>query len=372
MSDLTAIYQNICRENDWAEDPDQLRALVAFEDVADQMLCSEQTASPLQFLKNIWPGKGQESLSPHAQGVYMQGGVGRGKTFVMDIFYDYVPTLRKKRYHFYEFMIHVHDHMHQQRQKGTDRSIDADLIEVAEHIAKDVDLLCFDEMFVEDVADAMLLGRLFSALFNLGVYVVFTSNIHPDDLYKDGLQRDRFLPFIGLLKTRLTVISFDGQMDYRSQSVRDHQRYMWPADQDAKDQFSKLFEMLTGSKNASPYTLHYKGRKITLPKAAKKTLWADFDALCANPLGAGDYLALAEEFSTVLLVGIPQLDDTLRNETRRFMALVDTLYEKKIMLFALSAVALDNLYTGVIYKAAFARTMSRLVEMQSPDYPQKN
>lgn len=362
MNQLTEKYRKICRENGWREDPDQIRAF-------DHLYALHEKQS--RSSKPGWAARlfGRESPQKEGLGVYLYGGVGRGKTFVMDLFYDFTDAPLKKRLHFHEFMLDVHHRLHRQRKSGNRRRLDADLLTVAADIAAETQLLCFDELYVEDVADAMLLGRLFEALFNAGVHVVMTSNIAPEDLYKDGLQRERFLPFIDLLRQKMDVIAFEGRTDYRGELLRDHKKYLWPDDAAAKADMADFFGELTDHMPPSEYVLPVRGREIRLPVTAKNVVMADFETLCGAALGAEDYLALAKVFPVFLLTSVPKLDDEKRNETRRFMTLIDTLYEKKIRLFISAAVSLPDLYTGRQYKQAFARTKSRLIEMQSPDYP---
>ena len=365
MNALTEKYRKICGDHGWNEDPDQIRAF-------DQLyILHEQLKKPVA--EQSWIGRflgmNKKTEQIDRQGVYMYGGVGRGKTFVMDLFYDFTDTPQKKRMHFNEFMLDIHTRLHKRRQSGSKRRIDADLLTVAADIAAETRLLCFDELFVEDVADAMLLGRLFRALFDAGVHVVMTSNIAPDDLYANGLQRDRFLPFITLLHRKMEIIAFEGQKDYRGGALRDQKKYIWPDDEKARAEMNALFVRLTGNADPAAYVLPVRGREITLPLTAKDVAMSDFDTLCGTALGAEDYLALAKSFPVLLITAVPQLNDDKRNETRRFMTLIDMLYEKEIRVFLSAAVPVADLYTGHQYRQAFERTRSRLIEMQSPDYP---
>ena len=363
MVDFIQIYKDTCQKNDWSVDPDQLHAMQALQEMSDHLLKDDK---PSFFPRKLFS---RNEKRKDRQGVYMFGDVGRGKSFVMDLFFDHVPIQKKTRQHFYQFMADVHDHMHEQRQASAKKTrIDMNLLKVAQDISKNTKLLCFDEMFVEDVADAMLLGRLFTALFEAGVYIVMTSNIHPDDLYKEGLQRDRFIPFIELLKHKMNVVPFDGDMDYRLENVRDCKRYLYPADAQANERMRKLFLQLSDGQVGRPYDLEVKKRHVTLPHAAKSVVMVSFTKLCSEALGAGDYLALADRFSTLILLDIPKLDDKHRNDVRRFMTLIDTLYESGTAFFATAALPYTEIYTGKTYKEPFARTVSRLAEMQSADY----
>ncbi|MGM0422396.1 MAG: cell division protein ZapE [Pseudomonadota bacterium] len=365
MNTLTEKYRKICAAHGWTEDPDQVRAFDRLYSLHKQL---KKPAAPQSWAARIF-GMDKKNEQTACQGVYMYGGVGRGKTFVMDLFYDFTDTPQKKRQHFNEFMLDIHTRLHKRRQSGSTRRIDADLLTVAEDIAAETRLLCFDELFVEDVADAMLLGRLFRALFDAGVHVVMTSNISPDDLYEKGLQRERFLPFITLLHRKMEIIAFEGQKDYRGDALRDQKKYIWPDDATARADMKALFDRLTDNADPTACVLPVRGREITLPVTANDVAMSDFDTLCGAALGAEDYLALAKAFPVLLITGVPQLNDEKRNETRRFMTLIDMLYEKEIRLFLSAAVPVSDLYTGKQYQQAFERTRSRLIEMQSPDYP---
>lgn len=364
MVNFIDIYHKTCREKGWSVDQDQLHTLHVLQD----MMQAIEAEKKEPFIKRILPFK--KDTLPRKQGLYLYGDVGRGKSFVMDLFFENAPIKQKSRQHFYQFMLNVHDHMHEQRKSGAKDRIDMDLMRVAQDIAKDTRLLCFDEMFVEDVADAMLLGRLFTALFDAGVYIVMTSNIKPDDLYKNGLQRDRFVPFIELLKEKTEVVAFDGDKDYRSENIRDYHRFLYPDDDNARTQMQNVFETLTDGEKGAEYQLEVKKRIINLPCAAKGTVMVPFELLCSDALGPGDYLALSERFKAVILTGIPKLDDKQRNEVRRFMTLIDTLYERGVTLFATADAPFSEIYAGETYEKPFARTLSRLTEMQSPDYPE--
>lgn len=306
------------------------------------------------------------------KGLYFHGGVGRGKSMLMDMFFDTAPVNRKRRVHFHAFMLEVHDFLHARRtarKRGEDDGhLGADLIRYADKVAAESWLLCFDEFHVNDVADAMILGRLFTALFDRGVVTVMTSNIAPEDLYKDGLQRDRFLPFIDLLRKKCEIVAFDGDTDFRMRRVREIGVYFWPLDQDSRQCLDKVFAEMRGHAEIEPVTLKIKGRKFEIPMAAKDAAWLTFTELCGEARGAADYLAIAERFHTVILEGIPKLTDELRNETRRFITLIDALYEQKTRLIATAEALPEKLYTGTENAQPFERTVSRMIEMQSKEY----
>ncbi len=300
------------------------------------------------------------------QGLYIFGGVGRGKSMLMDLFFAAAPLERKRRVHFHAFMLEVHDSLHRQRQE---RATESDVLAaLAERIVAESVLLCFDEFQVGNIADAMLLGRLFAALFELGVVVVATSNVAPDDLYAGGLQRERFLPFIDLLKERLDILELDGVTDHRRNRIKGMTVYHQPLGSAAESALADAFARLTDDAAATPTTLAIRGRTLAVPKAAKGVACFRFADLCERPLGAADYIAVATHFHTVIVDGVPRMSPQQRNEARRFMTLIDALYEHKTNLICSAADAPDRLYASGHGAQEFRRTASRLLEMQSVDY----
>lgn len=317
-------------------------------------------------------GLARRTREPAPQGLYLYGGVGRGKSMLMDLFFRHAQVERKRRVHFHAFMVEVHDRLHGLRKNGGNgrrrgRSEDP-LPTLAEEIAEEAWLLCFDEFHVENVADAMILGRLFTALFERGVVVVATSNWPPDELYSNGLQRDRFLPFIDLLKDRLDVLHLTGHVDYRLARLHGQRVYYHPLGPAAAKALAGIFGDLTDGATGEPCTLHLKGRSLAVPKAAKGVAWFPFEDLCVKPLGAADYLALATHFHTVVIDGVPVFSEAMRNEAKRFITLIDSLYEHKVYAVIAAAAAPDRLSTGETHAFEFHRTASRLMEMQSADY----
>ena len=316
----------------------------------------------------LWRLTGRKPESP--RGVYLWGAVGRGKSMLMDLFYDQLHIQRKRRVHFHAFMLDVHARMREVRKSEAGDPIPL----VADAIVENTRCLAFDEMVVNNSADAMILSRLFTALIDRGVTVVATSNRPPSDLYKDGLNREHFLPFIALVEAKLDVMGLNGPTDYRRDRLGDGARWFVPADDAASAALSAAFFRLTDyppEDRAHVPTLDLDlggGRTLHVPKALKGVAVFSFKRLCAEARGASDYLAVARHFHTVILVGIPCMGPENRNEAARFVTLIDTLYEYKVKLLASAAAMPDALYVAGDGAFEFERTASRLAEMQSDDY----
>jgi len=298
---------------------------------------------------------------PVPRGVYLWGGVGRGKSFLMDAFFAAVPVLRKTRLHFHEFMRSVHRELDE--VKGTPDPLD----EVARRIAKRHRLICFDEFHVSDIADAMILHRLLSKMFELNVGLVMTSNYAPDDLYPDGLHRDRVVPAIALLKDRLDVVRVDAGIDYRLRAMEHIEAYLVPWGAETEAKLAAAFDRLAEIDDEDP-VLEIEARRIRARRRAGGVVWFDFAVLCGGPRSHADYLEIAAQFHTVLLSNVPRMSAGQASEARRFTWLVDVLYDHRVKFLVSAEAAPADLYTAGVLVNEFGRTASRLIEMQSREY----
>jgi len=320
------------------------------------------TRSPRQLEWN----PGDSEATGAKQGLYIFGPVGRGKSMLMDLFFSASKVEKKRRVHFHAFMQEVHAAIFAwQQQMDGDR--EAQIPHLARDIASRSWLLCFDELQVTDIADAMILGRLFQALFDLGVVVVTTSNRPPDDLYKDGLQRERFLPFIALLRDKLDLLELEASKDYRIGRKLGMQVYFTPLE-GAEERLAEDFRRLTGGREPKAESMTVLGRKWTIPRAGDGVAWFDFAELCGGNFGPADYLALASTYHSLILSGIPRLGPERRDAAKRFVTLIDALYEHKAAFICSAATPPDGIYPGGDGSFEFHRTVSRLMEMQSQDY----
>jgi len=350
---VTELYRQTLQERGYTADPAQLRAVAALQ------RCQDEWADYKARRSNAVTKLLRRPELP--RGVYMFGGVGRGKSFLMDCFFQAVPLTRKTRLHFHEFMREVHREL--QELKG----IADPLEELGKRIAKRFRLICFDEFHVADVTDAMILHRLLDAMFRNRVSIVTTSNFHPDELYPNGLHRDRILPAIELLKQKLEVINVDNGFDYRRRTLDHVELYHQPLGEAADQALTTAFEALAEAREESP-VLHIEHREIRARRRAGGVVWFDFNALCGGPRSQNDYLELASQFHTLILSNVPEMPPRLSSEARRFTWLVDVLYDRRVKLIMSAAVAAESLYTEGPLAHEFPRTVSRLQEMQSSEY----
>ncbi len=350
---VRALYHATLAERGYTADASQLLAVTALE------RCESEWADYKARRSNPLSKLLRRSAIP--RGVYMHGGVGRGKSFLMDCFFQSVPLTRKTRLHFHEFMREVHREL--QDLKGTADPLD----ELGRRIARRFRLICFDEFHVADVTDAMILHRLLVALFANRVSIVTTSNFEPDALYPNGLHRDRILPAIALLKAKLQVVNVDAGIDYRQITLQQVQAYHCPLDESAEAALEQAYEGLRETADEDP-VLNIEQRRISARRKAGGVVWFDFKWLCGGPRSQNDYLEIASRFHTVVLSGVPQMPPRLASEARRFTWLVDVLYDRRVKLILSAAVPPDQLYTEGPLAHEFPRTVSRLAEMQSAEY----
>lgn len=353
MVGVRALYEATLVERGFRSDPAQQRAIDALE------RCEREWADYKSRRSNALTKLLRRPPIP--RGVYMHGGVGRGKSFLMDCFFQAVPLTRKTRLHFHEFMREVHREL--QELKGTVDPLD----ELGRRIARRFRLICFDEFHVADVTDAMILHRLLAALFANRVSIVTTSNFHPDALYPNGLHRDRILPAIELLKQHLEVVDVDAGIDYRQRTLAQVDVYHCPLGEAAETALEATFERLAEARDEAA-VLNIEHREIRAVRRAGGVVWFDFRTLCGGPRSHNDYLELASRFHTVLVSNVPQMTPRMASEARRFTWLVDVLYDRRVKLVLSAAVPPEALYTEGPLAHEFPRTVSRLGEMQSAEY----
>jgi cell division protein ZapE len=349
MTRVTELYHQTLKERGYQADPAQLRAVAQLQRCQDEWedYKARRSNAITKLLRH----------PPLPRGVYMYGGVGRGKSFLMDCFFNAVPLTRKTRLHFHEFMREVHREL--QELQGTVNPLE----ELGRRIGRRFRLICFDEFHVADVTDAMILHRLLEAMKAHRVSIVTTSNFHPDDLYPNGLHRDRILPAIELLKSWMEVINVDDGTDYRRRTLEDVNLYHCPLDEAA----DRALEQLAEAREEDPM-LHIEHREIRARRRAGGVVWFDFATLCGGPRSQNDYLELATQFHTLILSGVPQMPPRLASEARRFTWLVDVLYDRRVKLVISAAVPPEQLYTEGPLAHEFPRTISRLHEMQSAEF----
>ena len=366
MPGIAERYAGLVESGALERDPVQARAADRLQALQDE-LSTYRRASKSSSLGWLM-ARGPKATAP--RGLYIWGDVGRGKTMLMDLFFETAKVEKKRRVHFHEFMADVQGRLNVARQalKG---SKDTDPIApVASDLADEALLLCFDEFHVNDIADAMILSRLFERLFERGVVMVATSNVPPDDLYRDGLNRPLFLPFVKLLKERCDTVNLAARTDYRLEKLSGTQMWHVPADREAQQQIDEIWRKLAGRSGGAPCDLSYRGRTIHVPFAGNGAARFDFTDLCHQPLGAADFVQIAHNFHTVVVEDIPVMSPEQRNEAKRFILLIDALYDNAVKLIASAEAEPDALYHAAQgYEAMeFNRTASRLIEMRSQAY----
>jgi cell division protein ZapE len=353
--------QDLNREG-FVADSAQLSAVERLDHL-HQRLVSTQKNSQNSVISS-WRSKFKKSSVKAELGIYLWGGVGRGKTYLMDSFYESLPFEAKLRIHFHRFMRRVHSDLTYYKGHANP------LLKVAEKISSETKIICFDEFFVSDITDAMILATLFEALFERGVCLVATSNIEPDHLYKNGLQRQRFLPAIALIKKYCQVINVDGGTDYRLRTLQKIKLYHWPLDDQAETAITKIFERLitTNEGISKNINIEIGGRSIAARRLSTDMVWFDFSAICEGPRSQNDYIDIASEFLAVVVSNIPELNQSNNDAARRFINLVDEFYDRNVKLAISAAQPLELLYQGENLAFEFERTRSRLLEMQSYEY----
>jgi cell division protein ZapE len=361
------LYENLVVAKKLERDRAQERLLLRFEALEQRVRAhrSARRINPVGWLFS-------RDRSDPVKGLYIHGDVGRGKTMLMDLFFEANPVVRKRRAHFHEFMADVHERVRVFRQKLKDGEVEGeDAIRLAAgEIAEESWLLCFDEFHVTDIADAMILGRLFARLFELGVVVVATSNVAPSELYKDGLNRALFVPFIRMIEQHMEVLELKARTDFRLEKLAGQKVWYVPADDDATAALDEAWRKLVGSSSGMPQELSVMGRRLRVPRAAMGVARFFFHDLCEQPLAAADYLRIAREFHTLIIDRIPAMGFDQRNAAKRFIILIDTLYDHAVKLIASAEAEPDALYDASdgFEAAEFKRTASRLIEMRSQTY----
>ena len=344
----------------YVPDEHQDTALVHFDRLAHELTGSDFLGAdgPLTRIQRLLRLTSRKSSA----GIYLWGKVGRGKTMMMDVLFDTVPGKRKRRVHFHRFMLELHQRLNLLQQQRDP------LMQVSREIGQDVALLCLDEFFVSDIGDAMVLNQLLQGLANNGVTLVFTSNTKPDQLYKDGFQRDRFLPAIDLIKDRTVVVHLDGSTDYRLELLDRSDVYLTPDDATAQSQMQSLFTHIVSTIPVTAGAITINGRRIQSHAHGEGVIWFKFSALCEGPRSKVDYTELSRSYHTILISGIPQLNDSQDGIVRRFIELIDELYDRRVKVIVSANSCPEDLYSGKRLSAPFNRTISRLNAFQSEEY----
>ncbi|EKT59644.1 cell division protein ZapE [Providencia burhodogranariea] len=370
MSPITPTmrYQQALAEGNYQPDDVQKRAVARLDEIYQQLIATsfseQQHEKPSSFKKRLGRllGKTQTAVHTPVQGLYMWGGVGRGKTWLMDMFYESLPGNRKLRLHFHRFMKKVQEDL--MALQGQENPLDI----IADEFKKQTDILCFDEFFVSDITDAMILGTLLEGLFARGITLVATSNIIPDDLYRNGLQRARFLPAIEQIKKYCEVMNVDAGVDYRLRTLTQAHLFLSPIDEGSRQHLNETFVKLAGKRGEQQPMLEVNHRKMQAINSAEGVLAISFKTLCEEPRSQNDYIFLSNCYHTVLLYDVPVLGVKEENAARRFLALVDEFYERKVKLIINAEVPMESLYQGKLLAFEYQRCLSRLQEMQSEEY----
>jgi cell division protein ZapE len=354
------LYRRQLDERRLHSDPAQLAVIAKLDDLRRRLIADARAprARLPRWLTALAPAVARAPLT----GLYLWGGVGRGKTWLMDLFFGTLPFAQARRLHFHRFMHDVHAQLAQIRQQRSP------LEHIAQALARDTRVLCFDELYVSDIADAMILAGLFDGLFRRGVTLVATSNVPPGELYKDGLQRQRFLPAIRLLERHLDVARIAGVTDYRLRQLTQAGIYLAAGAPDTGARLAALFAALADTHAQAGGVIEIEGRPIAVIRAAAGAVWFDFKALCAAPRSQSDYIEIAREYQSVIVADVPALDAARDDEARRFIALIDEFYDRNVNLIVSAAAPAAQLYRGERLRGLFARTASRLIEMQSEEY----
>ncbi len=357
---LRAQYDQLVVAGGLSADPGQLEAVARLDDLRDRLIAADEAESTV--IARLVARLGSGSRRPLQRGLYLWGGVGRGKTWLMDLFFESLPFAERRRRHFHRFMYDLHAELRTLQEQESPLEI------VAERIATSTRVLCFDEFFVADIADAMLLAGLLDGLFTRGVTLVATSNVRPSELYTDGLQRQRFLPAIALLERNTEVFAVGGTTDYRLRQLTRAGTYVASGAPDVAQRLHALFSELAGRAGVSGGTIEIEARSIPVVLQSEGIVWFSFGNLCSGPRSQNDYIEIARNYQSVIVSDVPALDSQHENEARRFIALVDELYDHNVNLIVSAATAPSELYQGKRLAAQFERTVSRLTEMQSAEY----
>jgi cell division protein ZapE len=357
---LREIYARQITERGFRSDPAQLAVVARLDELRSRLIAAQRAGASLGG--RLLRGWRLDFRRAPERGIYLFGPVGRGKTWLMDLFFHSLPFSERRRRHFHRFMHEAH------AQLAALRQLESPLETLAERIAAEVRVLCFDELYVTDIGDAMILGGLFRGLFNRGVTLVATSNVPPADLYREGLQRERFLPAIALIERETEVIAIGGERDYRLRQLTQAGTYLLAGEDGADRRLRALFEALANHGPALGGSLEIEGRAIPVVRQSEGAVWFDFQALCAGARSQDDYIEIARSFQSVVVSGVPVMDGAQDDEARRFIALIDELYDRCVKLVVSAAAAPGQLYRGERLALPFQRAVSRLTEMQSEEY----